>query len=348
MNSLFLILIIITSLILVFMVSLLFLAYKFFNQNNTTKNKNSIESLNDLKQSMNDLKEAQIQSRSVLETKMQNYSDAFNNFKQKEFFNNNFQLHEKMSKLSQNHNSTFESLKTIESQTSNINDIFLNTNKKGYYGEISLSKILKDLYGANNKLITYQKATNSIDGDKNIRPDFIIKTNINKNYQIIIDSKFPLKSFQNYQKNKNDITKKEFIKSVKSCIVNITKYKKAAINSSLIMYIPSDYLALEIFNGSFDKIVEFSQKNNVCICGPSNVLYILNLFSSFIETENQKNNLDQTIQKINAYIEKIKTLVEYSQLFLLKLSKIQKDYEQTIHKTINDIQKITNHLDKTN
>ena len=149
----------------------------------------------------------------------------------------------------QNQTNTREVQNAIEKASELTNILTTNQNLKGQFGEDCLEAILKVCYPQENINYIKQFDTTNED-DKKIKPDYLI--NLPNQKSILIDCKLNLEKFIEYQKEKSQAEKQEFIKDLNSTINNLSN-KKYQTSSNIIqpdfilMYIPLEPVLTHIY-----------------------------------------------------------------------------------------------------
>lgn len=185
----------------------------------------------------------------------------------------------------------------INDNVQSLQEVFINTKKRGNVGEFVLEKILRNMLGSNSKLWELQYKT--IDGKI---VDAYVKTDSEKE-GIAIDSKFSLDNYQKYLKNEDHKIKANYLKDFRSDIRNRIDEVAKYINiknkiSSAIMFIPSEEIFAFIYAQFADDIVEYAFKKRVWITSPTTLSAVL-----FTVDKNRKDidfnkNLEKMAKKL--------------------------------------------------
>lgn len=204
----------------------------------------------------------------------------------------------------------FNELQKRAQDLASIKEIFQIPKLRGNLGEFLLEELLKS-YLPNE----YWQANYNLEGK---RADFVIKI---KERLLVIDSKFPLESFKRYLEDNNQKSEKEFLKSLKERIDEIsTKYilPDKLTFPFAFMYIPADGIYYYLITQK-SEIVKYAYDKNVIPVSP-NTLYI---YLQYVLLVLRGESLNKNVL-----------------LVLEKMGRINQDLE----KILNDFQKIGVHL----
>ena len=176
-------------------------------------------------------------------------------------------LAERLGMLSQN---AIE-LKNISSDIANFKDILMgNKQARGTFGERQLADLVRDIMPP--ETYEFQKVLAT-----GVRPDCIIRLPYPPG-DMIIDSKFPLESYNRILGNKNDIgAKKQFEIDVRKHIDAIAeKYIIPGVTAeSAMMFIASESIFMELHT-QFPNTIEYAAHKKVFIVSPSTLWATLN------------------------------------------------------------------------
>ena len=176
-------------------------------------------------------------------------------------------LAERLGMLSQN---AIE-LKNISSDIANFKDILMgNKQARGTFGERQLADLVRDIMPP--ETYEFQKVLAT-----GVRPDCIIRLPYPPG-DMIIDSKFPLESYNRILENKNDIgAKKQFEIDVRKHIDAIAeKYIIPGVTAeSAMMFIASESIFMELHT-QFPNTIEYAAHKKVFIVSPSTLWATLN------------------------------------------------------------------------
>ncbi|NRA86386.1 MAG: DNA recombination protein RmuC [Rhizobiales bacterium] len=199
--------------------------------------------------------------------------------------------------LSQNQKNTFESLNNINSRLSlidnaqkNITDlsshvvdlqnILRNKQARGAFGQGQMEAIIADGLPSN----AYEFQATLSNGK---RPDCLIRLP-NQAASIVVDAKFPLEGFRAWQEARNDqeakLAKAQVRSSVKKHINDIDeKYFIAGeTQDTAIMFVPSEYIFVEIHE-NFDDLIQESHRKRVFIASPNMLMLAVHTIQSILK-----------------------------------------------------------------
>lgn len=176
-------------------------------------------------------------------------------------------LAERLGMLSQN---AIE-LKNISGDIANFKDILMgNKQARGTFGEKRLEDLVRDIMPP--ETYAFQSVLST-----GVRPDCIIRLPYPPG-DMIIDSKFPLESYNRILENKNDIgARKQFELDVRRHIDAIAeKYVIPGVTAeSAMMFIASESIFMELHT-SFPDTIEYAAHRKVFIVSPATLWATLN------------------------------------------------------------------------
>ena len=176
-------------------------------------------------------------------------------------------LAERLGMLSQN---AIE-LKNISSDIANFKDILMgNKQARGTFGERQLEDLVADIMPPESYAFQSVLSTG-------VRPDCIIRLPYPPG-DMIIDSKFPLESYNRILQNKNDgMARKQFELDVRKHIDAIAeKYVIPGVTAeSAMMFIASESIFMELHT-EFPDTIEYAAHKKVFIVSPSTLWATLN------------------------------------------------------------------------
>lgn len=176
-------------------------------------------------------------------------------------------LAERLGTLSQN---AIE-LKNISADIANFKDILMgNKQARGTFGERQLTDLVMDIMPPESYAFQSVLSTG-------VRPDCVIRLPYPPG-DMIIDSKFPLESYNRILENKNDIgAKKQFELDVRKHIDAIAeKYIIPGVTAeSAMMFIASESIFMELHQ-QFPNTIEYAAHKKVFIVSPATLWATLN------------------------------------------------------------------------
>ena len=175
-------------------------------------------------------------------------------------------LAERLGALTQN----AQEMKNISADIANFKDILLgNKQARGFFGERQLTDLVTDIMPP--ETYDFQCVMNGV------RPDCVIRLPYPPG-DMIIDSKFPLESYNRILENKNDIaSRKQFELDVRKHIDAIAeKYIIPGVTAeSAMMFIASESIFMELHT-EFPDTIEYAAHKKVFIVSPATLWATLN------------------------------------------------------------------------
>lgn len=185
----------------------------------------------------------------------------------------------------------------INDNVQTLQEVFINTKKRGNAGEFVLEKILTNMLGSNQKL--WERQYKTLDGKI---VDAYVKTDAEKE-GIAIDSKFSINNYQNYLASEDTKVKETYLKDfrndIRKRIDEVAKYISAKNKiSSAVMFIPSEEIFAFIYAQFSDDIVDYAFNKRVWITSPTTLSAVL-----FTVEKNRKDiefnkNLEKMAKKL--------------------------------------------------
>ena len=229
-------------------------------------------------------------------------------------------LAERLGVLAQNANE----LKVISADIANFKNILMgNKQARGTFGEKQLEDIVADIMPPDTYAFQHVMATN-------VKPDCIIRLPYPPG-DMIIDSKFPLESYNRLMENQNDaIAKKQFEQDVKFHIDAIAeKYIIAGITAdSAMMFIASESI-FSYLHRQFPKLIDYAARKKVFLVSPSTLWATLNTIRAVLS--------DIKIKRVAA---KIKSELDTLLTDLTRLSERANNVEKHFRLAQSDIDQL--------
>ena len=235
-------------------------------------------------------------------------------------------LAERLGMLSQN---AIE-LKNISSDIANFKDILMgNKQARGTFGERQLEDLVADIMPP--ETYAFQSVLST-----GVRPDCIIRLPYPPG-DMIIDSKFPLESYNRILENKNDgMARKQFELDVRKHIDAIAeKYIIPGITAeSAMMFIASESIFMELHT-QFPDTIEYAAHKKVFIVSPATVWATLNTIRTVLS--------DIKIKRVAG---KIKRELDLLLTDLSRLNDRSDNLQRHFSQTVSDIEQINTSISK--
>lgn len=228
-------------------------------------------------------------------------------------------LAERLGTLSQN----AMELKNISADIANFKDILMgNKQARGTFGERQLADLVADIMPPE----TYSFQTVLSTG---VRPDCIIRLPYPPG-DMIIDSKFPLESYNRILNDKNDIgAKKQFELDVRKHIDAIAeKYIIPGVTAeSAMMFIASESIFQEIHT-EFPNTIDYAARKKVFIVSPATLWATLNTIRAVLSDIKIKRVASQIKRELDLLLTDLGRLSERSAKVAQHFAAAQTDIEQ--------------------
>ncbi|MBP9999294.1 MAG: DNA recombination protein RmuC [Proteobacteria bacterium] len=228
-------------------------------------------------------------------------------------------LAERLGTLSQN----AMELKSISADIANFKDILMgNKQARGTFGERQLADLVADIMPPE----TYSFQTVLSTG---VRPDCIIRLPYPPG-DMIIDSKFPLESYNRILNDKNDIgAKKQFELDVRKHIDAIAeKYIIPGVTAeSAMMFIASESIFQEIHT-EFPNTIDYAARKKIFIVSPATLWATLNTIRAVLSDIKIKRVASQIKRELDLLLTDLGRLSERSAKVAQHFAAAQTDIEQ--------------------
>lgn len=235
-------------------------------------------------------------------------------------------LAERLGMLSQN---AIE-LKNISSDIANFKDILMgNKQARGTFGERQLEDLVADIMPP--ETYAFQSVLST-----GVRPDCIIRLPYPPG-DMIIDSKFPLESYNRILENKNDgMARKQFELDVRKHIDAIAeKYIIPGVTAeSAMMFIASESIFMELHT-QFPDTIEYAAHKKVFIVSPATLWATLNTIRAVLS--------DIKIKRVAG---KIKRELDLLLTDLSRLNDRSDNLQRHFSQTVSDIEQINTSISK--
>ena len=243
-------------------------------------------------------KDLREQNREILDEKIKPLNTTLDNFKkQVEDFQQ--KSAERKAEIITELNHLKENNKQLSDDAIKLtNALTMSQNVKGSYGEGLLESILiKSGLTEGIHYTKQQKTTSANTKDEQIhgiKPDFII--NLPNGKHLIIDSKFTLTSYLEYQENKTKETKTLFIRALKDRIKDLSNknYENAKDLTQpdfILLYTPVENCAGMIYSDEdFSEVLHLAYNSNIIIIGSASLLTTVRLVNQLWAIQSQFEN----------------------------------------------------------
>ncbi|MFQ6759900.1 MAG: DNA recombination protein RmuC [Alphaproteobacteria bacterium] len=228
-------------------------------------------------------------------------------------------LAERLGTLSQN----AAELKNISSDIANFKDILMgNKQARGTFGERQLADLVRDIMPPESYAFQTVLSTG-------VRPDCIIRLPYPPG-DMIIDSKFPLESYNRILNNKNDMgAKKQFELDVRKHIDAIAeKYIIPGLTAeSAMMFIASESIFQEIHT-EFPNTIDYAARKKVFIVSPATLWATLNTIRAVLSDIKIKRVANQIKRELDLLLVDLGRLNDRSIKVSQHFASAQTDIEQ--------------------
>lgn len=228
-------------------------------------------------------------------------------------------LAERLGMLSQN----ATELKNISSDIANFKDILMgNKQARGTFGERQLADLVADIMPPESYAFQSVLSTG-------VRPDCIIRLPYPPG-DMIIDSKFPLESYNRILDNKNDVgARKQFELDVRKHIDAIAeKYIIPGVTAeSAMMFIASESI-FSTLHSEFPNTIEYAAHKKVFIVSPATLWATLNTIRAILSDIKIKRVATKIKRELDLLLTDLSRLSERAAKVSQHFTMVQTDIEQ--------------------
>ena len=202
-----------------------------------------------------------------------------------------------------------KNISNLSEQMVGLQDILSNRQARGAFGEIQMNDLISSILSPSAYEFQHVLSTGK-------RADCLIKLP-NPPGSIVVDSKFPLESFQKMRNAENEIERKLAAKSFQGDILRHVKdiSEKYIIlgetAESALMFLPSEAVYAEL-HANFTDIVEKSYKARVWIVSPTTLMATLNTVRAVLKDavmREQAGVIQKEVGKLSEDIDRLDTRV---------------------------------------
>ena len=333
----------ITIIIILFILIVLLLLYIQFYQNRINKNKTDhkigevIKQNDELKATITTLSNLFSGNNDQLRNSMEDRMDKIKLQLKQGLSENTEKTNENLSKLSERLAIIDNAQKNITELSNNVvdlQDILSNKQQRGTFGQARMESIIAD--SLPNSLYSFQYTLSNSN-----RPDCIIRMP-NSEELLVIDSKFPLESFNELREAKTDSEKKKAESKIKTDVSkHITaiadKYKiPGEVREPLFMFIPSEAIFADLYE-NFEEIFQKAYKQGIIIVSPNTLMLTVQTLQTLIRDA----QMQKQVGIIKAEVGNILMDVERLGLRVTDLQKHFNLANQDIEKIVTSSKKIS-------
>ncbi len=258
------------------------------------------------------LQKAQVESQSAFTRALEERLDKVSHRMGQSLESNNKNTVESLSELRERLaviDKAQKNISNLSEQMVGLQDILSNRQARGAFGEIQMNDLISSILSPSAYEFQHVLSTGK-------RADCLIKLP-NPPGSIVVDSKFPLESFQKMRNAENEIERKLAAKSFQGDILRHVKdiSEKYIIlgetAESALMFLPSEAVYAEL-HANFTDIVEKSYKARVWIVSPTTLMATLNTVRAVLKDavmREQAGVIQKEVGKLSEDIDRLDTRV---------------------------------------
>jgi DNA recombination protein RmuC len=238
------------------------------------------------------------------------------------------QLHERLAVI----DSAQKNLTTLSEQMVSLQDILSNKQSRGAFGETQLNDIVKDMLPPS----AYAFQATLSNGK---RADCLIKLP-NPPGSIVVDSKFPLESYQALRNAETDGEKTQAARAFSADVIKHVKdiqeryIVSGETADSALMFLPSEAVYAEL-HAQHRNVVEESHRRRVWIVSPTTLMALLNTIRAVLKDARMREQADVIQDEVHKLLADVGRIDE-------RVGKLQSHFNQAQ----DDVRKIRISTDK--
>jgi DNA recombination protein RmuC len=211
-----------------------------------------------------------------------------------------------------------KNISALSGQVVSLQQVLSNKQARGAFGQAQMEEIVRD--GLPPTLYDFQFTLSNRN-----RPDCIIRIPGNKAL-LVIDSKFPLESFEALRRATTEEEKKAALAQVRASIGKhvadiAEKYLiPGEVQTPAIMFVPSESLYADLHDG-FADVIQKAHRANVIVVSPNILMLAINTMQTVMKDARMREQADLIRQEVGALLNDVRLLSD-------RVSKLQSHFNQ--------------------
>jgi DNA recombination protein RmuC len=198
-----------------------------------------------------------------------------------------------------------KNISALSGQVTGLQQVLSNKQSRGAFGQIQMEEIVRD--GLPTTLYDFQFTLSN----KN-RPDCVIRIPGNKAL-LVIDSKFPLESFDALRRAVTDEEKKLALAQVRASVgKHVTDIAEkylipGEVQTPAIMFVPSESLYADLHDG-FADVIQKAHRTNVIVVSPNILMLAINTIQTVMKDARMREQADLIKKEVGTLLNDVRLL----------------------------------------
>jgi len=198
-----------------------------------------------------------------------------------------------------------KNISALSGQVVSLQQVLSNKQARGAFGQAQMEEIVRD--GLPSTLYDFQFTLSNRN-----RPDCIIRIPGNKAL-LVIDSKFPLESFEALRRATTDEEKKTALAQVRASVgKHVTDIAEkylipGEVQTPAIMFVPSESLYADLHD-VFSDVIQKAHRANVIVVSPNILMLAINTIQTVMKDARMREQADQIKQEVGALLNDVRLL----------------------------------------
>jgi DNA recombination protein RmuC len=198
-----------------------------------------------------------------------------------------------------------KNISALSGQVVSLQKVLSNKQARGAFGQAQMEEIVRD--GLPSTLYDFQFTLSNRN-----RPDCIIRIPGNKAL-LVIDSKFPLESFEALRRATTDEEKKAALAQVRASVgKHVTDIAEkylipGEVQTPAIMFVPSESLYADLHD-VFSDVIQKAHRANVIVVSPNILMLAINTIQTVMKDARMREQADQIKQEVGALLNDVRLL----------------------------------------
>jgi DNA recombination protein RmuC len=198
-----------------------------------------------------------------------------------------------------------KNISALSGQVVSLQQVLSNKQARGAFGQAQMEEIVRD--GLPSTLYDFQFTLSN-----RSRPDCIIRIPGNKAL-LVIDSKFPLESFEALRRATTDEEKKTALAQVRASVgKHVTDIAEkylipGEVQTPAIMFVPSESLYADLHD-VFSDVIQKAHRANVIVVSPNILMLAINTIQTVMKDARMREQADQIKQEVGALLNDVRLL----------------------------------------
>ena len=198
-----------------------------------------------------------------------------------------------------------KNISALSGQVTGLQQVLSNKQSRGAFGQVQMEEIVRD--GLPTTLYDFQFTLSN----KN-RPDCVIRIPGNKAL-LVIDSKFPLESFDALRRAVTDEEKKLALAQVRASVgKHVTDIAEkylipGEVQTPAILFVPSESIYADLHDG-FSDVIQKAHRTNVIVVSPNILMLAINTIQTVMKDARMREQADLIKKEVGTLLNDVRLL----------------------------------------